>query len=491
MDARDAASAGGPSAVDLLVRHAHVITMDDVGTRIADGAVAIAGNRISHVGPDEVVAASVAAARTIDAKGGPLHPGLVETHLHASFQSIRGVHLEDTLEDDVLDAFYLPWFNVITSEEEELGCLLASLEMIRNGTTCFMEAGTVLDTDAAARAARTVGIRAILGDPFMWDQPASMAQGKDSLDSARRPGRPRVERAPRDLDEALATLGGELRRNADPDALVTGHVALNGLGTASPALLVEAKRVARAAGVVLNMHHAYSPADTAADRAQYGRDPLLHLAELGILDDHTTLAHANHLTDAEADLVVETGVNLAWAPAASMLWGHGGTLHGRHAEIWRRGGNIGLGSDSANWSNDFDLFKQAMLALLTARDAHQDRTYLVADDVLRMATRGGARAVGLEGQMGSIEVGRKADLVLHTLDRPELRPVTDMVRNLVHAARSKSVRTVVVDGRVVLDDGVFPHLDEPALLARIDDAAQAMLQRMHQRALPDPMPRRR
>lgn len=490
-DASGASSAMRPSPVDVLIRHTHVITMDDAGTRIHDGAVAVTGSRISHVGTDADVGARVVAARTIDARGGPVHPGLVETHLHASFQSIRGVHLEDTVEDDILDAFYLPWFNVVTSEEEELACQLAALEMIRNGTTCFLEAGTVLDTDAAARAASSVGIRAVLADPFVWDQPTSIAQGKVARVSTDRVEHPRVERAPRDLGDALAVLGGELRRNVDPDALVTGHVALNGLGTASETLLVEAKRVARDAGVAMSMHHAYSPADTAADRARYGRDPLVHLAELGILDGRTTLGHANHLTDTEVDLVVETGVNLAWAPAASMLWGHGGTLHGRHAEIWRRGGNVGLGSDSANWSNDFDLFKQAMLALLTARDVHQDRTYLVADDVLRMATRGGARAVGLQDQIGSIEVGKKADLVLHTLDRPELRPVTDMVRNLVHAARSKSVRTVVVNGRVVLDDGIFPHLDEPEMLARIDESAQVMLRRMGQRALPDPMPDRR
>jgi 5-methylthioadenosine/S-adenosylhomocysteine deaminase len=475
---------------DLLIRHAYLITMDDAGTRIPDGAVAITGRRITHVGPDAVVAPAVRAARTIDARGGPLHPGLVETHLHASFQTIRGVHLDATVEDDILDAFYLPWFNTITSEEEELGCLLASLEMIRNGTTCFLEAGTILDTEAAATAARTVGIRAVLGAPFIWDQADSMAQGKEVPSSTPRAPRPRVERAPRTLQEAVDRLGAELHRNADPDALVTGHVALNGLGTASEVLLVEARRQADAAGVVLNMHHAYSVADTEADRQRYGTDPLLHLAAIGVLTRQTTLGHANHLTDAEAEVLIRTGASLAWAPAASMMWGHGGTLHGRHAELWRRGANVALGSGSANWSNDFDLFRQADLALLTARDRHQDRTYLLAEDVLRMATRGGARAAGMEHAIGSIEVGKRADLVLHTLDRPELRPVTDMVRNLVHAARSKSIRSVIVDGRVVLDEGVFPHLDEAALLARIDAGAQAMLQRMGQEALPNPVPQR-
>ncbi len=342
------------------------------------------------------------------------------------------------------------------------------------------------DPAAAAEAAERVGIRAVLGDALILDQSTGFAQGKES----RAAGQPFIRRAPRDLDEALSRLGGELRRNEDPDALVRGHIAVLGLGTASETLLREAKRRADAAGVVLNMHHAYSPADTAADRARYGTDPLLHLANIGVLDRNVTLAHANHLTDEECEILLESGASLAWAPAASMLWGHGATLHGRHAELWRRGVNIGLASDSANWSNDFDLFRQADLALLTARDAHQERTYLLAEDVLRMATRGGARAAGLEEHIGSLEVGKRADLVIHTLDRPELRPVTDMLRNLVHSSRSKSVRTVVVDGRVVLDDGVFPHLDEPGTLARIDEAAQRLLARMGVTAVSERIDRR-
>jgi cytosine/adenosine deaminase-related metal-dependent hydrolase len=388
-------------------------------------------------------------------------------------------------EVDVFPTIEHHFYEVVTPEEEELGCLLSSLEMIRNGTTCFLEAGTILEPEAGARAARTVGIRAVLGDACIIDQAAGYAQGKE----AREPS-PFISRAPRDLDEALARLGGQLRRNDDPDALVRGHVAVLGLGTASEALLLEAKRRARQAGVVLNVHHAYSQADTAADREQYGRDPLLHLADIGVLDRSTTLGHGNHLTDAECDVLLACGASIAWVPAGSMMWGHGATHHGRHAELWRRGASISLGSDSANWSNSFDLFRQANLALLTAREAHEDRTYLLAEDVLRMATRGGARAAGLEERIGSIEPGKRADLVIHTLDRPEMRPVTDMVRNLVYASGSKSVRTVIVDGRVVLEDGQFPHLDEPALLARIEAAAQGLLRRMGYRPFPERVDRR-
>ena len=140
--------------------------------------------------------------------------------------------------------------------------------------------------------------------------------------------------------------------------------------------------------------------------------------------------------------------------------------------------NVALGSDSGNWSNDFDLFRQANLALMVAREAHRDRTILLAEDVLRMATQGGARAVGKQALLGSLEVGKLADIVIHSPTRPELHPPTNMVRNLMYASRSKSVHTVIVNGRVVLDAGQFPHLDEPALLAQIDEASRGLLQRM-------------
>jgi cytosine/adenosine deaminase-related metal-dependent hydrolase len=484
-----------PRRVETLVRHAHVLTMDDANTVLFDGAIAIDGGRIVDVGDDAAVSARCRAARIIDAKGAPAHPGLVESHMHASFQLFRGALPDQLKETDAFDTFESVFFNAVTDEEEYLAVLLSSMEMIRNGTTCFLEAGTVLEPSAAARAAERVGIRAVISDAFIWDQPQGMAQGMiegsacKGCAAAARTHR-ELRRAPRSRDEALARMGGELRRNADPEALVTAHIAILGLGTASEALMLEAKARADSVGVVLNLHQSYSPADTEADRRRFGgKDPVVHLAEVGFLDRNVTFGHGNHLTDAECDLIVERGTSIAWAPAASMMWGHGGCIHGRHAEIWRRGGNIGLGSDSANWSNDFDLFRQANLAVLTARDSHGDRTYLVAEDGLRMATRGGARAAGLEDRIGSIEVGKRADIVIHTLARPEMIPTTDMMRNLIYSSRSKSVRTVIVNGRIVLEDGGFVGLDEAETLADINEAAMALLSRMGKPIEPNRIPR--
>ena len=185
-----------PAPVDLLIRHAYVITMDDLGTLIPDGAVAIAGRDIRAVGPDGEVAGEVEPAHVIDAAGAPVHPGLVETHLHASYQTYRGAVPDVIREVDVFPTIEHHFYEVVTPEEEELGCLLSSLEMIRNGTTCFLEAGTILEPEAGARAARTVGIRAVLGDACIIDQPAGYAQGKEEREPSRlhlagtaRPGR--------------------------------------------------------------------------------------------------------------------------------------------------------------------------------------------------------------------------------------------------------------------------------------------------------------
>jgi cytosine/adenosine deaminase-related metal-dependent hydrolase len=370
------------------------------------------------------------------------------------------------------------------------------MEMVRNGSTCFMEAGTVLSPEMAARAARTVGVRAVLGDAFIWDQPQGFAQGKTddpaagcATCAAQARLHTVLRRAPQTREEALAVLGTELRRNADPDALVTGHVAVLGLGTASEDLMMEAKACADAASVTLNIHQSYSPADTEADRRRFGRDPLVHLAETGFLARNVTLGHANHLTDAECEALLDRGASIAWAPAASMMWGHGSSVHGRHAELWRRGANVALGSDSPNWSNDFDLWRQANLAVMAARDVHMDRTFLIAEDGLHMATRGGARAVGLEDRIGSLEPGKRADLVIHTLDRPEMVPSTNMIRNLFYASRSKSVHTVIIDGRVILEEGRFTGLDERAIYAEVRAASRSLLARMGHRVEANAVPR--
>src|SRR5262249_40518169 len=188
-------------------------------------------------GPDDEVAAAFHGNRIIDAGGAPAHPGLVEGHLHASYQLHRSAIPDDLPKPDVFDTVERVFYDTVTDEEERLAVVLSSLEMIRNGTTTFLEAGTVLTPDAAAAGAELVGIRAVLGDARVVDQSGDGSTLTGGI----------VRRSPRNHEEALERVGRSAARTNDATDLVTGHISLHGMGTASDALLVEAKRRADAA----------------------------------------------------------------------------------------------------------------------------------------------------------------------------------------------------------------------------------------------------
>ncbi|MFO1541117.1 MAG: amidohydrolase family protein [Chloroflexota bacterium] len=461
-----AATPGAPEPVDVVIRDAWLITMDAERRVFTDGAVAIRGRTIVAAGPARDVLPRFAPARTISARGAAVHPGFIECHNHATLQTVRGA-IPDTISwDDVSGEFYVPYWNTVTDEEEHAGTLLACLEMLRNGTTCFLESGTAFEPDVVARAATALGIRALVGDPFLWDVGGFHADA------------PEVRRAPATTERAMRLLGGQLWRNADPDALVRGHIAIVGMGSASDALEIAASEAARAAGVVRNQHQSYCAADAADDDARHGRHPLVHLAELGVLGPHAMFAHMNVLRDDEVAPIVESGMAISWNAPASMMWGVGGATGGRHAELYRAGVTVGLGSDSSNWANSFDIGRAATTAILAARDGRRDRTILTAEDGLTMATLGGARATGLADRIGSIEPGKRADIVIRTDDLPEAHPPTDRIAAILYATGSKSVHTVIVDGRVVIEAGRPTLVDAEAIYRGADAAASAVLGRM-------------
>jgi cytosine/adenosine deaminase-related metal-dependent hydrolase len=455
-----------PQDVDLLIRNGCVISMDD-GRRIFDsGAIAVADGVIVAVGPDRDVAATVKPVRVIDAEGGPVHPGFVDAHMHVSHQLIRGTFSDTIPWEDVVDAFFLDYWREIDDADEFAGSVLGCLEMIRNGTTCFLEAGSVFEPDTTAEAAKTVGIRALLSDPFIWDQGALSGGTRHLRDT------------PRDTEEAVTRLGSELRRNDDATALVQGHVAIWGLGTASDELYVEAKRIAAEAGVVLNAHQSFARLDCDGDHERLGTPPVCHYDDLGVIDERTTLAHANFLTDDEVRRLTERRASVAWCPAVSMIWATGATPAGRHAELLRGGCNVALGTDSSIVANPLDLTQAGMLAILTARDGSARRDALFAEDALEMATINGARAAGLEDRIGSLQPGRRADIVIRDAAMLELYPRGDVVDQLVYTGSARGVDTVVVDGKVVLEGGAFPQLDEERLRWHANERVEALLERM-------------
>jgi cytosine/adenosine deaminase-related metal-dependent hydrolase len=457
-----------PEDVDLVVVHGYVVTMDAKRRVFADGGIAVAGRDIAGVGPTNEILARFKPKRVIDAGGAVVHPGFVECHTHVTFHLARGAFGDTITFDEVEPRFWVPFLNAVDDEAERAGALLACLEMIGNGTTCFLEAGTALSPAAVADAAELLGMRGLVADPFLWDV-TDNDQGYNAL---------ALDRGPASLDRSLELLGTELARNRDPDALVRGHIAIQGMGSASDELELAAKRAADEGGTVLNQHQSYYQVDAATDDQRWGCHPLVHLEEIGVVGDNCVFSHMNILRDDEVEPVVRSGVSIAWCPGASMMWGVGGTIHGRHTELYHRGVNVALGSDSSNWGVRFDLGLQGYLAVLTAREKLGSRSALVAEDALAMATINGARAVGLADRIGSLEVGKRADLVVRANDVPEAFPLTDPVSQLVYSARSATVHTVVIDGRVVLEARQPTRLDSASVFQDVQSSVRRVFDRM-------------
>jgi cytosine/adenosine deaminase-related metal-dependent hydrolase len=251
---------------------------------------------------------------------------------------------------------------------------------------------------------------------------------------------------------------------------VRSVVSLNGMGTCSDRLLREAKALADRHRAPMIMHQSWDAGEVRAAWEQHRRRPIEHLADQGILGPNVALVHMIHLDEREVELVASTGASVVHCPAASMRRSMGAVRVGRFPELLEAGANVCLGSDG--FSGKRDVARQAYLAAVAFREMRGEMPVITAETALEMATINGARALGLGEEVGSLEVGKRADLVIHRLDRPEVHPrLKDPVDGLVYFRQSATVDTVLVDGEAVLEGGRFTRFDAERAYAEIDAAA--------------------
>jgi len=457
-------AAGGavaPRDCDLLIRNAYVATVDAERTVYRTGAIAIGGRDIVAVGPERDVVSRFAPRRVIDAGGSLVHPGLIDMHYHATFHMVGKMIAEvDTSKEDPgpwVARQYTALINALGDDEEYANTLLACLDMVRNGVTAFMDPGTAFETDAIARAAEAIGMRASVAEPWLMDE-----RGPQLAD---------IDRAPIGRERALKLLGRELWRNKDPDALVRGHVAIFGMGAESEALALAAKKCAEAAGAPFTMHQSQSIDDTEFDDRRFGKHAVLHLFERGILGRNCVFAHMDVLRPDEYEAVVRSGLSVVWSINA---WYYATRLHVRNPmpALFHRGANVTLGLDVSK-AGGFGC-NQIYTNYVLARDQGD---YVSPGDLLAMHTINGARAMQLEERLGSIEAGKRADIVIRTNAVPEAIPVYNLERQHLLVAGGKSIDTVIVDGRVVVQGGHSTLIDETAVYQLADKAAARMRER--------------
>ena len=441
---------------DLLIRNAYVLTCDEQRSVFIDGAIAIQGTDIEAVGSESELTALYHPKRVMDAGGGLVHPGLMDLHYHVNYhlvgKLVAEVDLSDTDPGPWAAQQYTAMINTLGDEEEYASAMLCGLDMLTSGVTLVMDPGSTFEPDILAQASDALGFRVSLADPWVMD-----TKGPQITD---------VKRANVERKAALAGLGGQLWRNQDPNSRVRAHISVYGMGNDSDELRLAAKKVADEAGVTFNMHQSQSIDDAEFDDRVYGKHPLVHHQEIGLLGPNCLFVHMNVLRDDEFAPVVDSGMSLVWSPTNSWFYGARTQFRNPMPTLHRRGTNITIGLDVSKAATFAD---QMYSAYLLARDQGD---YISPEDLLQMQTLNGAKALGVADRLGSLEPGKRADIVIRNTNTPEVWPSHNQVRNHLLLAKSRSIDTVMVDGEVLVKGGRITRMDEPPIYALADAAAR-------------------
>ena len=429
---------------DLLLTNGWVLTMDPRRREFNPGFVAVRGPRIAAVGP-MAEAADWTAAKAVDAAGGIILPGLVNTHTHAAMTCFRGMADDLPLMDWLQDHIF-PAEARLDHGRVKTGTLLACAEMILSGTTCFCD--MYLFEEAVAEAAHQAGIRAVVGE-VLYDFPSPNY------------GPP----------EAGLAYTERLIEKWRGDPLVTIAVEPHSPYLCAPDLLKSAGHIARRHAVPLVIHLAETRSEVATTQERYGVTPVGHMANLDLLYPGLLACHGVVLTDDDMDLLQAHDVKIAHNAESNMKLASG---IAPVPQLLARGVCVGLGTDGCASNNNLDLLSEMDTVAKLHKVHTMDPTVLDADTVLAMATIDGARALGLADRIGSLEPGKEADLIVIDTRQPHLTPLYHPASHLVYAARGGDVRTSVIRGRVVMEDRELLTLDRAQVMDDVNRVADAI-----------------
>jgi cytosine/adenosine deaminase-related metal-dependent hydrolase len=429
---------------------AFVVTVDAERRILRDATVVVDGQRITHGGRAAALQ-DVPAERVIDASGFVVTPAFVNAHMHISYaHAVRGIFRDDFVgRERLLQVFRLQ--SAMTEQEEYATSLLAIVELLKGGTVAFVDPGSTRHLDACLQVYADAGCRVVTGESLI-DVPSELALPRYSTEEALA----RTERVIRTFDHRL-------------DDRVRVFAMPFGTDTATPELLAGAKHLADQYGTSITLHHS-------SGSPIRGVSPTQFLDSIGVLGSNVLLAHATGITDPDVELIAFTGTPVVICPSTAFKEGTG--LGNRKVpELLARGVDVALGSDAANSSNYLDAVRAINAMAVGVKVGRGDVTLLPAEQAVEMATIMGARAIGQGDQIGSIEVGKKADLVLFDTRRAEWRALHDPINNLVYSADGRSIHTVIADGRIVVENHQVTFVDEARLAEQVQALGEELLAR--------------
>lgn len=435
------------ASVDLIVSGGIVVTMDGARAIYQDGSVAVRGDSIVAVGPRADVESRYRSAQRIDAHGNLVLPGFINGHTHVPMTLFRGLHDDVTLSDWLYKYIFPAEAKNVNEEFVRWGTRLAAAEQIRAGVTTF--ADMYYFEDAIADETKAAGMRGVLGETFI-DFPAP-----DNKSEA----------------EMLAYTEKFLKRwQGDP--LIHAAPAPHSIYTCSKKTLQDAAALARKYHSPILIHVAEMKKEWEDSEKANGMSPVQYLEKIGILGPDIVAAHCIFVDAADRKLLAERGVGCVHNPSSNMMIASGVSPV---AEMRAAGVAVGLGTDGpAGSNNDLDLMEEIDLAAKLAKISKMDPLALNAKAVVEMATIDGARALHMEKEIGSLEVGKKADLVLISLNEPNAVPMYDIYAQIAYSLKGSDVGTVVIGGRVVMRDRKLLTVNEPRVLEKAREYGKAV-----------------
>jgi 5-methylthioadenosine/S-adenosylhomocysteine deaminase len=425
------------AAAELVISGGTVVTMDSERRVIPDGAVAIRGAQIAAVGTTAEVRGAHPHARLLEATGRIVLPGLVNTHTHAPMVMYRGLADDRSLEEWLERYIFPAEAKTVNPAFVRVGTQLAVIEMLRSGTTTY--ADMYYFEEEVARATREAGLRAVLGQTVIRFPAPDAATAQQALDRAER---------------FVAAFKG--------DSLITPAIAPHSMYLLERSELLACRQLAVKHGVPMLIHLAETKGEVASSRDRHRGTPVAYLEAIGFWAPVTIAAHAIWVTDADITLLKQRRVGVSHNPESNMKLASGVAPVPKYLEA---GVMVGLGTDGAASNNNLDMFEAMRQTALLHKSSTGDPRAVPAASVLEMATIGGARVLGLEKSIGSLETGKRADIIIVNATEPQHTPMYDPVSHLVYVATGSDVETTIVHGRVLMEGRKVRSLDEPHVVA--------------------------
>lgn len=449
---------------DLLVRNIDwLITVDEKRRVIRDAAVAVVNGKFAAVGKTATIGEEWRAERAVDARGTVVIPGMVDNHLHSSFQLARGLADESNAQAFLFEHMY-PYEAVMGEEDVHTSVSLATIEMLRHGVTCYIEPGNYFP-DATVRAVMGAGMRMVLAVSCFDQNKAVTGLMPEAM----------IE----DTDRCIAKTEALFENYPGKyEGRLTVSASFRGMNNSTDRLILALKGIAQRHDAVLQTHACYSYFTHDASVVQHAKPEIERLESLGVLDEKMLILHAGWLEPHEVALLARRKPTLVCCPSSSIHNGYGNLAVGLHPELMALGINVSLGADHAS-SGTVDLVQEMRYCACSYKEIRLNPRFMPPEQAIEMATINGARGAGLAHRIGSIEVGKEADFVLFDASVSEWQPLYNPVSNLVYCATGNTVKHVFVGGEQVVRDGRLVKIDQDAVMREVVTAGERITRRLN------------